>query len=65
MKRYTKKQVEKYMANPTVCPKCGSKDINGGHVEVDAGGAWQPVDCVECGESWRDVYELVSVERAI
>jgi len=44
------------------CPFCRSKDIEGGHIEVDAGSAWQPVTCSACGREWEDVYRLVDIE---
>lgn len=49
---------EKYRANPCHCPHCGSEDVEGGEVNVDAGGAWQEVTCNECGATWNDVYKL-------
>lgn len=42
----------------TCCPFCGSTDINGGQVEIDAGTACQPVDCSECEKEWTDTYSL-------
>lgn len=41
------------------CPFCGATDINGHAVEIDAGIAYQPVDCSECGKEWTDQYSLV------
>lgn len=41
------------------CPCCGSEDLTGHSVEVDAGTAWQRIDCDECGASWCDNYALV------
>ena len=46
------------------CPFCGSDDISGGPVEVEAGCAWQNVDCLACDEQWQDLYRLASIERA-
>ena len=42
----------------TKCPYCGSENISGEHVEVDAGGATQEVGCTDCGKSWYDCYSL-------
>lgn len=42
-----------------VCPVCQSEDISGEHIEVDAGGAWQEINCGNCGATWNDVYKLV------
>jgi formate dehydrogenase maturation protein FdhE len=59
----TKEQKKKYMeSGGGVCPVCGSQDISGGFVEVQAQEAWQNVSCSDCGESWRDVYKLAFVE---
>lgn len=41
------------------CPVCGSGDISGGPVEVDAGTAWQEIFCSACQASWNDMYKLV------
>ena len=43
------------------CPFCGSPQIEGGFVEIDAGKALQEIGCTECHESWQDVYELIDV----
>lgn len=42
----------------TVCPVCGSDDLDGGSVDIDAGTATQEVVCLECLSSWTDVYTL-------
>ena len=50
---------ERYVKKGGVeCPFCGSNDIEGGEVAIDAGGATQEVSCLECGESWYDLYAL-------
>lgn len=40
------------------CPSCGSSDVTGSHLEVDAGTAFQPMTCSECGANWSDSYVL-------
>lgn len=60
--KLTQKQKDAYLKNPARCPHCHSTDIEGGAVEVDAGGAWQDIDCNACGESWQNIYKLVDVE---
>jgi hypothetical protein len=40
------------------CPSCGSSDVSGSHLEVDAGTAFQPMTCSECGANWSDSYVL-------
>lgn len=44
------------------CPYCGSGDLIGGSVTVDAGHATQEVQCGLCGRSWDDVYTLTGLE---
>jgi transcription elongation factor Elf1 len=59
----TREQIAAYIATGgTKCPFCGSEDIEGGSVQVDAGSAWQHVDCKGCGEAWDDVYTLAWIE---
>lgn len=41
--------------NDSKCPVCGGDDIEGGHVEIDSNGAWQPCTC-SCGASWNNTY---------
>jgi len=60
----TDKQKKEYVDSDGVhCPYCHSTDIEGGSVNVDAGTAWQEISCIECGESWQDVYMLTSIEE--
>jgi len=55
-------QAENYVQQGGVrCPYCGSGDIEGSRVEIDAGTAWQEVSCSHCESRWQDVYELVSI----
>lgn len=55
-------QVEKYVQQRgTCCPYCDREDRGGGFVEIDTGTAWQDVSCFGCGNSWRDIYHLVSM----
>ena len=45
------------------CPdtSCLSPDIEGGHIEVEAGYAYQPMSCNACGLEWEDQYRLVGI----
>ena len=50
------------------CPECGSGDIEGGHIEVDEGGATQEIGCGACNSHWTDTYTLtgyMDFERSI
>ena len=50
---------EKHIASGgTVCPFCGSSEIEGGPVELDAGYAAQEVVCLKCEREWQDSYIL-------
>jgi hypothetical protein len=42
----------------TQCPFCGSHDITGDEVNIDAGSAWQDVFCNDCAAEWQDTYTL-------
>jgi transcription elongation factor Elf1 len=61
MAELSQEQREWYLNHSANCPFCHSGQIEGGSVEIDAGGAWQEVSCVECGEQWVDIYKLIDV----
>lgn len=51
---------EEYVANRGCkCPVCGSTEISGGPVTVDAGSALQEIVCDACHAAWNDVYKLI------
>ena len=55
-------KAEKYIqSGGTLCPHCGSDEIEAGRVEADAGCAWSRVVCCCCEAEWRDVYVLSDV----
>lgn len=58
----TKKEKQKYIKDPTVCPKCGSINICSDPVEADGGYAWSNVECLDCEAVWKDAWEVVDVE---
>ncbi|MBU0564890.1 MAG: hypothetical protein KJ890_15480 [Gammaproteobacteria bacterium] len=50
---------EEYLADAgNHCPFCRSPNIQGGGIEVEAGRAWQNINCDNCGKGWQDEYEL-------
>lgn len=60
----TEEQRKKYLKEGGVnCPFCGSEDIEGGHIDIDAGGAWQHITCLNCEKRWNDMYVLTDVEE--
>jgi transcription elongation factor Elf1 len=58
MKKITQEKYKQAQGN--ICPCCESEDIEGGHIEVQDGGAIQPVSCNNCGAEWEDLYNLDS-----
>ena len=50
--------VEYVEAGGGQCPFCLSHEIEGRFIEVNAGTAMQPINCLGCGKRWTDVYEL-------
>ena len=47
----------------TNCPHCRGTNLQGiDGVEVDAGKAEQHIRCMDCDETWWDVYELIAWE---
>ncbi len=51
----------KYLKASHRCLNCDSDNIEGGSVNVDAGGAIQDIYCNDCGSSWSDLYKLDDV----
>ena len=42
----------------SVCPSCGSDQIEGDSFSTSKNVCWQVVTCSDCGASWEDVYSL-------
>jgi len=58
----TSKQKAEYIKNKgTKCPFCGSEDIEGDSFDVNEGKASQEMSCLDCEESWYDIYTLTGV----
>ena len=55
---------EEYISNVgNKCPYCRSANIRGTDFETDDGiSAWRVIECEECEKSWRDVFNLTSIE---
>jgi hypothetical protein len=51
-----------YLENPSQCPLCGSDEIEGGAVTIDAAGAFQEVHCGKCDFAYFDCYQLTGYE---
>lgn len=51
---------EAHVANGGVsCPQCGSSNIGGDGVEIEAHGATQECYCDDCDLEWNNFYKLV------
>lgn len=44
------------------CPSCGSDEIEGGFVQVDAGSTRQKMFCNNCDTEWTEYYILASIQ---
>lgn len=45
----------------SVCPYCGSRDLEAGSMEADGNYSWCVVDCNHCHAQWHDSYRLVGL----
>jgi len=45
----------------TICPYCGSREIEGGTMDADGDYVWCVVDCNNCHMQWQDSYRLVGL----
>ena len=62
--KITKEQQEKYLINPDKCPFCGHINIMA--IEFDFAGsneAHRTIECQNCPEVWREVFELSYIEN--
>lgn len=60
----TDQQRKEYLKNNGVkCPYCGSKDVEGGSIDVDSGRVSQDISCTTCGAEWMDHYTLTGVSE--
>lgn len=48
-------------AGYSICPFCGSKDREADAMDYDLAEASQPVTCCDCGQSWREHYDLTAI----
>lgn len=61
---FTDAQFAKYREKGgSECPMCGSEELSGGFIEIEAGKAYQKILCARCGILWRDVYVLVAINK--
>ena len=50
-----------YVDDPTRCPFCESRQVQGGSTDFEANIATMSVSCSGCGKDWTDVYTLTNV----
>jgi hypothetical protein len=61
-KELTEAQKKEYVEDGGgYCPYCKSHSYEGGSLDFEAGGIYQSMHCVECGETWVDAYHLGNV----
>ena len=41
----------------SICPYCLSEETEGESVQITEGRAYQPMNCLACGETWADTYQ--------
>jgi len=46
------------------CPFCESRNLNPSSSVFDKGNAYQYLDCLDCGRSWIEVYNLTDLEAS-
>lgn len=54
-----------YLENCHICPACGASQVEGDSISIEEGLAFQPVSCLSCNASWRDVYVLSGFDQLI
>lgn len=47
------------------CPLCGSENLEGSNIQVDAGIAWQNIICEDCEANWSDIYKLIGYSNLV
>lgn len=63
MSKLTEEEKQAYLKSDNGCPKCQSKDIEGGSFDFDGNEVWSEIRCLKCNFEWRDIYRLVEVEE--
>jgi len=60
----TNEQRTRYLqAGGNRCPYCEGDDLSGGPFATESGIAWQGMNCLLCGRSWTDLYDLKGVRE--
>jgi len=59
----TKKQKEKYLRYPGICPHCESYELTYEKVIFEANKVWHEISCGKCNKKWADIYSLTDVEE--
>lgn len=48
-------------AQESRCPYCGHDQVEGDHVQIESGEAWQQVSCDDCDRRWYEIYTLTRI----
>ncbi len=64
----TKEKIKAYLANPLICPFCGSDEVEEnpelrGFEEIDQHEIMCQKRCKTCDKMWRDYYKLIDIEE--
>ena len=61
MKDFTKKQIKKYIENPTVCPNCNHDTVKVEKEFIEETMS-REIYCEECGIAFNEIYTLVTIK---
>ena len=52
-----------YLASSGECPFCSSSEVEGvGSMDIEGDTASNEISCLDCEQSWYDIYKLVGFE---
>ena len=54
----------KYLANPTICPFCDSKNLEADESSYTETTTYNKVQCEDCKVEWTEVYTVSNIENA-
>lgn len=62
----TREQKKNYIADPWICPFCGSQNIEADMAPVvELNQTSQKICCDDCGAAWTDIYTMTDVEVTV
>jgi transcription elongation factor Elf1 len=48
-----------------ICPFCGFHDVEGEEVDIEESRATQTCSCLQCGQRWVNVYQLIAYRQIL